>query len=393
VGTLTLAAASENASCTPTTFEAIGAGNPAFIRVVGTWLTAMGQTTGNPTHNNTDNWMVWVESGDLSSGSVQLNRYATTGDTVFTWEIIEYVGEPDGPNAIRIRPEAVDRVVVTDNSLSIAGTEIDDASDPIDDDDMVVFVTGQATNEDGGSSSNSGRFTSNWAGGATDYPTFARSASGGSSATVSYAVVELTGSNWVVQRAQLSMDPPWSVKTTAITDVGDLARTFLHAQFRSDEGEVCEQSAEVWLSDTDELSFDVDNDADDPTIVGVVWVVTNLETEPLLQMEVSHHAGNRPDPGPPDDEEDVFLHVADGGFTALPAVPLTSSSIMGENGRTNGQGSGNSYIPRGSLAMELVDTNADELADDVRITQADKDGERNYRFSVVHWPASFPAPP
>ena len=103
---------------------------------------------------------------------------------------------------------------------------------------------------------------------------------------------------------------------------------------------------EAWISDVDEISFDLENTANAPytDYYTVAWIIENTQSIGG-PMNVQHLSGSRAAGG---GAEDIFTETIPN-----PVALLASTSVIGENGISGG--AGNSY-PRGALALELTDT-------------------------------------
>jgi hypothetical protein len=347
----------------------------AFVRIVNTRLTGNGPTTGNFVNQDVEDFTAFVGYASDFTNEINFTRPNNPGgalDTRVCWELIDYRGLPDGPNAIRV----LDRNFITYASSFLTATGSSTSISPMDDNDVVVFITGQSGDDPSQFDWNNAMSTSEWLAG-TDQPQFTRGQADGSQDAndISYAVVEFSGSNWKVQRVEHNysgVGPP--PETEPITAVNSLGKAFLHTQHRTGNGldDLHEMGEEAWLSDVDEISFDLEDTADAPytDYYTVAWVIENTQNLGG-PMSVQHISGSRAAGG---GAEDIFIETV-----PSPVGLIASTSIIGENGIS--AGAGNSY-PRGALALELTDI------DEVTIYRADTGQPQDYRFSVVEWPQS-----
>ena len=342
----------------------------SFIRIVNTRLTGNGNTDGGSTQEN-ERFTVYISDPDFAGGSITFTRDGSPGadDTLICYEIIDYFGLPDGDNVIAV----LDRNTVTyaSGSTTVSGPSVT----PKDDNDIVVFITGQISDENGSTQWNEGLSTSAW-NAAADTPDFTRgSASGAEDVNeISYVIVEFTGSNWNIQRVEHNYLTN-GIETESITPVSSLSKAFLHTQHRVvAEFGLDELGEEAWLSAVDEISFDLENAADAPftQYFTVAWVIENTQSTGTVMM-VQHISGSRA--GGADGEPDTWTETIPTAVNTL-----GNTAIMGENARSVG---GGTAYPRGANALELT-------ADDtVTLTRSDNGQTQNYRFSVVEFPQSL----
>lgn len=344
-----------------------------FVRLVNTRLSGMGRTVNGAPHPN-ERWMVWIEavSSDGTSITVKRNSNHHTNSRL-TWELIDYTGASDGDNAIVVHDQGIIEFTGDDDDALFLDSPV--LGETPDADDVVVFVTGQAVDGNDYDTANSGLFTAEWVEG-SNHARFTRAedAEGTSirAATLSYAVVEFTGPNWSVERVSFPHTTAGSVEnTTLLTDVDDISRALFHAQFRTGLHQVGALGAEVWFSDTNQLSFFVQPGVETTGMTSVVWVVSNSEQGPG-RMIVDHYNPSR---WGGIDEQDIWTDT----ITAVDFV--AHSSIMGETARSAWAADEES-VPRGSISLLLTEV------DEVELYQCDRKDGREYTFSIVQWPAN-----
>jgi hypothetical protein len=338
----------------------------AFIHIVGSRQTAMGQTSGGGTQN-ADDVTVFISNPDNLATSITFERHGTTNNNRLTWEIVEYIGPAGGPNEIKVR-----EVGETNFSTTSTTNDTNTISGVVDDNDMVVYITGVANPDTGTSDYNTHICTTEWLA-ATDQARFTRGEAGGDAVNVSYAVVEYTGSNWTVQRVVHNFvnDGVW--ETENINDVGSTSKAFIVYQHLPGSGENTqeENGAQTYLFDATTVRFQLDTGVGNPNLhYGVVWVINNSCVGDGA-MRVQHITGNHVSGGP---EEDTWTET----ITAVNDTNATS--IMGDCGRSNG---GGTSFPRGYITMILTSETTVELK------QSDSGNSQNYAFDVVQWPKSM----
>lgn len=336
---------------------------PAFVRLVNTRLSGMGKTSGGGQHEP-DRWMAVVAAKSDLATSVTFQRTTTDDDDRLAWEIVEYTGEAGGPNAFTL----VDRGVVAftgGNEDLVASVEA--PAEVVDDEDIVVFITGQRTDSNHAGDTNLGEFTADWDAD-MDEAVFERG-EGGETGQVSYAVVRFGGSNWSVQRLEHTFTTNSGSEPQELDSSVDPARTLLHVQSRSSSGNNVDVGATAWVSTANALRFELSPSASVDATTTVAWVIANAQ-EGNGAMRVEHLSGSRSNIGA--SEEDIWtVTLAD------PLPYLSWGSVMGECARVIGSGSN---PPRGSIVLLLDDEQTVELR------QSERDNDKVYRFSVVHWP-------
>ena len=365
IGTVTLTAGTD--------YTAPADDTKAFIRMVSTRLSGMGDTSGGGTQE-ADDFTWYLSDPDFAGGSVVFTRTGTTNPQRFCWEIIEYVGSSGGANEIAV-------LDVGTAAYTTTGLMVDGASVTVtDDNDVVVFITGQDSVEVTTQTLSAGLNTSEWVS-ASDIPRFTRGLHDSDANHISYAVVEFTGSNWAVERIQHNFTLAGTTETETITDVGSLTRAFAHAQYRSGTNNLDEYGAEMWLSATNQASFLLQSGATTPSDkYGVIWVVRNSDTVSGTAMNVQHLSGSRASAGVSEgaanEEDEWTVTITTVGDTA-------QTSIMGESDRSSGTGNA---TPRGWISFYLNSTTG------VKLYQSDDGQTITYRFQVVEWPQSEPPP-
>jgi len=345
----------------------------AFIKLTSNRITGTGDTVGGG-NQNPDDWSWYISDPEFAGGSVAFNRAGTANPQRFCWEIIEYIGSNGGNNEMIVR--GVGTLTHTTSSTTVDTSTISGVSD---DNDIVVFVTGQsALDINDRDEINAAYHTSEWIS-ASDIARFTRGFTGSDANKLSYAVVEFTGTNWSVERVEHTFTADATEETETISSVGSTSRAFFHAQFRLDLEEGLDDSwAEMWLSSTTAVSFRTQNasGALPSQEHAVVWVVSNSDTNSSTAMNVQHGSGTRTSAGVSEgvnNEEDEWSNT-------ITAVSDTSqTSVMGMSGRSTGTGVA---YPRGAITFYLNSTTV------VKSYQSDDGQTQTYRFQVVEWPQS-----
>jgi hypothetical protein len=342
-------------------YEAPSSASSAFIRITNTGFTGAGRNTGGGTLNADDVTVYMIDPENIMN-SVTFQRGASSVDnTRVSWEIIEYRGVAGGENEIIVRRQedlAYISANATLNSSAISGI--------VDDTDVAVFITGQFNNSAAATVYNRGFSTAAWNAGG-DTVTFTRGATG-NTANLSYAVVEFTGSNWKVQRAQHTYSAAGTTQTQSITAVNSLSRTFLHVQKRFSVSTHANFGHEVWLSGIGQVSFLLDAAA---TTVGgqvaVAWVIENTQTGGSpLDVTRSNGSFNTTGSAPQANNVGIGKTLSD----------LSIASIF----TTARSDTTNNTWPEPILGIRLISNTQYE------VWRADIAVNLNYRTEVVEWP-------
>lgn len=340
---------------------------PSFVRIVNSRLSGMGATHVGATvpigDQNAEDWMAWISDASNINSSITFSRFGITNRTRVSWEIISYTGVSGGSNEILIHGNGV--AVYETDALTCSG---DALGGGIGHDDVVVFITGQATPSSSTLYTNTGLSTASWDS-SSAMPVFERGDHDNLAAVVSYAVVEFSGSNWSVQRTEHSYSVAGDVENETIDTVGNTNRAFLHTQHRSGEPSLASLGEIAWLSAPNIVSFQLSIQALDPSSIDTVaWVIRNSQTGGSWPFVVSHYSGDLGTGGSV--EETLSLVVSE-------VEALQHASVMGENAYSNGYGTS---TPRGSINFLLLNETT------VEIKRSDTGQPNSYRFSVVQWP-------
>lgn len=342
-----------------------------FIMLTNTRHAGTGSTSGGT--QNSDDWTAYVsdDSGlTTGGGTTHFTRFGTGIDNRVTWQIIEYVGNAGSRNEVQV----LDTGVCTfSGGLTCTGPAVA----PADVNDVAIIVTGVGNPNTGTADNDRCLVTTSLNG--SNQPVFTRKGTTGINCAVSYAVVEWTGINWTVERVP-HIGQAASLTTESITDVGALDRAFLFdVQQRNEDNAgtdgLCEVGEEVWLSNTNELSFNHpwasggwDADMDE-----VVYVISNSETSGIRKMIVQRQQ--------PTDQQDTSGPEEENwqGTINQLTYDISEAAIFGLTTQSNGCGTA---FPRGSISALLTDTST------VNFWQSDSGQQQDYAFELVEFPRS-----
>lgn len=347
-------------------YVAPSASTSAFVRITNAHHTGAGKDTLGGNQNSDDYTAYILNPANIETSFTLMRDTDSINNTYVTWEIVEYVGPPGGDNEIIVRDQSV---VSYSNSQTVAtGTPV---SGVVDDEDVVVFITGQMHNGGNRGESFAQQSTSDWSDTSSE-PVFTRGATGGNSGNVSYSVVEFTGLNWKIQRAEHFYTAVGVTQTESITAVNSLARTFIHSQKRYDSAiSLADYGHDVWLSSIGAVSFLLEPSATTTGVnhYSVAWVVENTQTS-AGQMLVQRSNGNTPAGG----AEPVAISVPIS--THLNAINNASIFITSSLNSTGNQ------FPRVLMGASIVSTST------YQVWRSESLDSASYRTEVVQWPAA-----
>ena len=259
--TVTITAGSE--------YTAPSALTKAFIRIVSTAHKGTQGTNANVTQANND---CWISNPANLLTSITFTRYGSSGAVTINWEIIEYTGAVGGANEFVVLGQGAQALATTENAATTGATTA-----PTTDADVVAFLTGQGANTPSVAGMGDGLHSLAW-NAAGDTITGTRDRVNNNASTFSWAAVEFKGSNWGVQRVSHTITAAGATETEAITDVGSLARAFIHPQFHVNSDICADAGLRIWLSGTAEVSF-LEDGAGVALATGVAWVIRNSQTD------------------------------------------------------------------------------------------------------------------
>jgi hypothetical protein len=355
---------------------------PAFVRLVNTRLSGMGRTSGGG-RKPPGRWMVVVANGvngagamtngpDLSTSIVFRRGTSHSENTRVAWEIVEYIGEPNGPNAVSVLETGVMRYSSAAGDVALQRT----VPDLPETDAVVVFITGQLTPSTEPGDTHRGLSTSAWDA-ETSTAHFRRGA-GGSTSEVSYAVVRFGGASWHVQRAEHSYTSVTGTET--LEDSVEPSRAFLHVQQRTSSTDMAGAGALVSIESQTTVRFTMmfDDFSIPQVSTTVAWVVSNSQSDEGA-MRTVELAGQRDSAG---GEEDIWTQEFPEDVEPVRAIER--SSIMGETALVLQR---TTDAPRGSIVLLLRDDPAEPSTPPwIELRQSEVSSSKRYRFFVVEWP-------
>jgi len=363
-GTITMTGVTETLTA-GVDYVAPAASTSAFIRITNSHHTGAGNTAGSNTQN-ANAVTVYIENPSDIMSSITFRRPATaSSNTRVSWEIVEFIGEPGSDNEIVVRSQTA--VTYGTTNLIATGTVANGVSD---DADVVVFITGQLNPLGNATAYNTGQSTSEW-NGTSNVPVFTRGAQSTNAVIVSYAVVEFTGQNWIIQRSEHTYISQGTTETEDINAVNSLSRAFLHTQKRigASLNGVDEFGHEVWLSSIGKVSYFLQSGATTPSDqTSVAWVIENTQTS-AGAMEVTPSLGDSTGGSEP-----LTISVPIGKTLS----DLTNASIF-VNSRAAGTGTNH---PRAIVGATIASTTHYE------IWRTDTVARVDWRTEIVEWPTA-----
>ena len=349
-----------------------------FIKLVNSRNSGQGRTNAgeNQGHDEFTAYISDITGLTTSGGTITFERNQATGgrnDRV-TWEIWEYIGDSGGDNEMKVLDSGT--CTFAGGSLTCNGAII--LGGATDDNDVVVFVTGQGNPD--GSNNNPQRCmnTSSWNSG-TDEPVFTRTETG-NACDVSYAVVEWIGSNWGVQRIQHTFTGATPQTQAIPTSVGEISRAFFHHQQRNggggsaDDADALGSEVELINPTTIEYRLPYGNSGWGGNMIAVTWVISNAETDNGERMIVNHY--NPPERIGVGAEEDNWR------VKLTPALTYTfnGTAITGMSGQNDENGSN---APQGFLNAKLTNSTY------VDFYRSEENDDDEYTFQVTEFPRIF----
>jgi hypothetical protein len=347
-----------------TDYVAPRSSSSAFIRITNTMQTGAGGAGGGVQNSNLVTTYI-IDPQNITS-SVTFGRIGATGDTRVYWEIVEYTGPAGGDNEMIVRHA---EGYAMDSRALVANIP---ASGVLNDDDVVVFLTGQANTQANTTQYHTGIVTTDWNSttGEVVLERAARVGGGGNTIYVSYALVEFTGSNWFIQRVQHTYSAVGTTQTQPITTVNDVSRAFIHAQHRTTQNTVANFGHLVWFLNSGNVAFQLNSEA--TTAAGhtsVAWVIENIQTNGA-PMAVTRSNGVQGTGGP-------------SGSTFSIGIGKTLSDISVASIFTSMHASGIDVShPRAIMGATIASSTHYEL------WVSDTGSQRTYRTEIVEWPTA-----
>ena len=347
-----------------TEYVAPRSSSSAFIRITNTMQTGAGGAGGG-VQNSTLVTTYIIDPQNITT-SVTFGRIGSTGDTRVYWEIVEYTGPTGGDNEMIVRyAEGYEM----DSRALVANIP---ASGVVNDDDVVVFLTGQANTQANTTQYHTGIVTTDWnsATGEVVLERAARVGGNGNAIYVSYALVEFTGSNWFIQRVAHTYSAVGTTQTQPITTVNDMSRAFIHAQHRTTQNTVANFGHLVWLLNSGNVAFQLSSEATTPAgHTSVAWVVENTQTNGV-PMVVTRSNGVQGTGGP-------------SGSTFSVGIGKTLDDVSVSSIFTSMHASGIDVShPRAIMGATIASSTHYEL------WVSDTGSLRTYRTEIVEWPTA-----
>lgn len=344
-------------------YVAPSATSTAFVRITNSHMTGAGNDTGADGQQADDVTAYISDQSDITSSFTVSRPSSATSNTRVDWEIIEYIGLPGADNEMIVRDVG---------EVPFAATEFSNSSGVIsgvnDDDDVVVFITGQSNDNGGTVDYNDGLYTAAWST-TTTQAVFTRG-DADVSGDVSYAVVEFTGANWNIQRVEHQYAAAGTTETEDISALGAVTRAFIHAQKRvgPTHNSIDNGGHHVWVSSIGYVSFELQSGAEVTNgQYSVAWVIENTQTgEGAMHSYQSSVYLDQPGIAEP------LSTMTEIGGTVHP----NNASIFGTNYTA---GSGTTY-PRLHAAFTIASSTHYEF------WQSDTNNDVWYRTEVVEWP-------
>jgi len=335
------------------------ASTSAFIRITNSQHTGAGRSLLGGTQTP-DTVSVWIENPWNIEDSVTFVRHGTTLDTYVAWEIVEYTGAVGGDNEILVHAAETTTITGANTTASISVSGVSDGND------VVPFITGQAADTTSNGNFDHQLATTEWddLNSEVDLTRIGN----GSDATWSVAVVEFTGANWKIQRAEHTYSASGVWETEPITTVNDIDRAFLHVQKRTSNPGLDEHGHEIYLLDASTVRFQLQSGAATANQVSVAYVIENTQTNGKPMM-VHRSSGSQ--------AGGVEPHISTVSM-GTSTRDITTTSIFLNNKTT---GTGTAY-PRAMIGAKMMDTSS------YQIWVSDTGQTRTYRTEVVDWPTA-----
>jgi len=291
-----------------------------------------------------------------STSQISVFRSGDTGITRVYWEIVEYIGTPGDSNEFIVR----DRGTLTMNNTSLTANTVFNAGSSVS--TLVGFVTGVIVPDATTDKNNSGLITAS-------FPNAGelslRRGTTGTDITVSYAVVDFTGSNWLVQRLEHNYQNVNTVESGQLQSNVNTDNTFIYVQKRNgpSQNRLADFGHNVWLSASDTVSFKLQARSIDPNEqYSVAWVISNSD------MSVIHLNGSRSKNDP---EPDIY------SLSFSPQLTSLDNGSVFINNTCKGTGK---FFPRPIIGTRLT------AADQVELFRSDTGQTQNYYLEIVDWP-------
>lgn len=308
-----------------------------FFRITNSNHTGQGNTSGGGSRAADLHTVHFTYSSD----DVVLTRAGTSTNCRVSWEIIQYIGASGGANEIKVRDKGTLSLTSgnTLSTLAVPGSVGTSA-------DCVAWVCGQSSSHNTSTRQHSALYTSRLNGSNFEF----ERGNGSGTGTVSYAIVEFTGSNWTIQNIQFTQTGSDGTASLG-TNVSALSEAFLHNTYRfsnSGNGGLDDCSILVYLSAVGTLTYDATTSSSATDKHHSIWVIENPDLS--VQRLDFTMAGTG--------EEEVDTET----ITAVSDLEQTMLTVD-----SNSTGTGTAF-PRGYIDARLTSTT------EVTFTQSD-DGQ------------------
>ena len=324
-----------------------------YFRITSNHFTGMGVVSGGGSQNPDDFTVHAVQSG----ANVVLTRSGNSNDTRVDSEIVQYTGNtPANEFIVREKGELTLSSGTTSTTTNLPACVVNA-------NDVVILITGQSTSPSTRNDTHTMLFTA--ARGSTDWT--ATRGKNNAAATISYAVIEYTGSDYTVTQQSFNVSSATATETLT-TPVTDASKTFIHAQYRYDStgsAGLDDASVRVYLQDSSTLAVFNATSTDLSLKQNHVYLIENDNL--VVNRYIGEMSGETT--GEEEIDDVAVTTVANSDLTTL--FGLTASST----------GSGTAF-PRGFVNFTL---SAD---DNVKLRQSDEGQTSLYSFEVVEWPAA-----
>lgn len=341
-----------------TDYDAPASITKAFIKIVAHNHNGNGTSTafGGHPHRN----QVCIDNPGNLLTSITFSREDSSTSQVLNieWEIIEYTGSAGGANEFKVLGQEVLTIASTNTTADSS------AWTPADDNDVVAFITGQRQDDTSGIRGDCGenKHTSEWVA-ASNLIRITRGSSANSS-RASVAAVEFTGSNWKIQRVSHSFSAADTDETESITTISAVTEAFLHVQSRDGSNNSAEYMwFRAWITSTTQVTFRASEIGNSHTVVA--WVIENAD------LTVQHLSGTWSASASDPDTNDVSI-------TAVSS--LAETSVEGLCAGHTGASVADTH--QAMVGAALTSTS------NLRLYRGISDEEREYKVSVVEWPAA-----
>ncbi|MEO0590517.1 MAG: hypothetical protein AAFZ11_08150 [Pseudomonadota bacterium] len=325
-----------------------------FFSLASNHFGGMGRTSGGGSQNADDHtcWIAQVGK------DITITRSGSTNNCRVDWQILQYIGAPDGPNAIKIREKGT-LTGTGSAALATLPATVADASN------LVPWIVAQGQNGTGRNNTNRSLFTSEVNGGDAVFNRFTNV----STYWLSYALLEFTGTNWQVSNEQFATPGSGAQSVALASPVADVEQTFLHCTYRYETSGTVgldDASVRVRLTSASALETTTTTATDAGLKRHSVWLIQNPN------MVVSRYVGTMAGSG----EEEAYN---------VPITPVADVNQTLTTLTNDSTGSGTAF-PRGFI-NHLLSAN-----DNTLLRQSDNGQTSRYAIEVVELPQSPAAP-